>query len=168
MKQQAKQDALNVSRRDFLRAALSSGAGAALLSTACALDPNKVLASEIASQASSLPSQNPKAPLGSNHSVGLSADHRHYGGWSADGSWAASVPESKHSNASSDDGSYRVLNSQCFPADDASPIPPLPVPDSWDKSCDIVVVGAGGGGLNAAARCAELGAHTICVEAMDM
>ncbi len=168
MKQQAKQDALNVSRRDFLRAALSSGAGAALLSTACALDPNKVLASEIASQASSLPSQNPKAPLDSNHSVGLSADHRHYGGWSADGSWAASVPESKHSNASSDDGSYRVLNSQCFPADDASPIPPLPVPDSWDKSCDIVVVGAGGGGLNAAARCAELGAHTICVEAMDM
>jgi hypothetical protein len=40
------------------------------------------------------------------------------------------------------------------------------VPQLWDKECEVCVIGAGGGGLNAAARATELGADTICVEAM--
>ena len=39
---------------------------------------------------------------------------------------------------------------------DIGPIAPVDVPASWDFEADVVVVGAGGGGLNAAARCAEL------------
>ena len=62
---------------------------------------------------------------------------------------------------------YREHNAAAFPADDASPIPPRAVPKAWDWECDMVVVGAGGGGLNAAARAAELGADVICVEALD-
>jgi hypothetical protein len=75
------------------------------------------------------------------------------------------VPNSADGNASSSDGTYRDHTAAAFPANDASPIPPRAVPDAWDYECDIVVVGAGGGGLNAAARSAELGSDTICIEA---
>ena len=47
---------------------------------------------------------------------------------------------------------------------DVGPIAPVDVPASWDFEADVVVVGAGGGGLNAAARCAELGASVILIE----
>ncbi|MBL6464381.1 MAG: FAD-binding protein, partial [Senegalimassilia sp.] len=51
---------------------------------------------------------------------------------------------------------------------DATPIAPRAVPEPWDYECDVCVVGAGGGGLNAAARAAELGADVICVEALGL
>lgn len=90
------------------------------------------------------------------------------GDWSKDGkaAQAGAVPDSKKTNASSADGTYRELNGNVFPANDASPIAPLAPPAVWDMECDICVIGAGGGGLNAAARAAELGAKVICVEAM--
>ncbi|BAK44835.1 FAD-binding protein [Eggerthella sp. YY7918] len=90
------------------------------------------------------------------------------GDWSADGAAAATVPASQDGNASSADGTYRMHNGAAFPANDASPIPPRAVPSTWDYECEICVVGAGGGGLNAAARSAELGAKTICLEAMGL
>lgn len=90
------------------------------------------------------------------------------GDWSADGSANIAVPNSADTNASSSDGTYRDLNGSSFSANDATPIEPRPVPDVWDAECDIIVVGAGGGGLNAAARAAELGAQVICVEAMAL
>lgn len=88
------------------------------------------------------------------------------GDWAADGSKAVVVPNSAETNGSVPDGTYRDLNGEAFPANDATPIAPHAVPDTWDYECDICVVGAGGGGLNAAARAAELGASVICVEAM--
>ena len=39
---------------------------------------------------------------------------------------------------------------------------------AWDKEVDVVIAGAGGGGLNAAARAVQLGADVICVEAMGL
>ena len=90
------------------------------------------------------------------------------GDWAADGSCAVEVPTSSSGNASAADGTYREHNAAAFPANDASPIPPRRVPSSWDYECDICVVGAGGGGLNAAARAAELGASVICVEAAGL
>ncbi len=71
-------------------------------------------------------------------------------------------------NATAADGTYREHNASSFPADDATPIPPRAVPARWDYECDICVVGAGGGGLNAAARAVPLGADVICVEAMGL
>ena len=97
----------------------------------------------------------------------LAAEGR-IGDWAADGSAAIPTPASDATNASASDGTYRDHNPACFPANDASPIPPRAVPDVWDYECDICVVGAGGGGLNAAARSAELGAKVICVEALGL
>lgn len=96
------------------------------------------------------------------------AEEYHAGDWSADGeaAHARDIPPSAATNASSDDGTYRVLNGNLFPADDASPILPLDPPSRWDFEADVVVVGAGAGGLNAAARAAELGARVICLESM--
>ena len=88
------------------------------------------------------------------------------GDWAADGSESFAVPASSETNASSDDGTYREHNASQFPANDATPIEPRAVPAVWDYECDVVVVGAGGGGLNAAARAAQLGASVICVESM--
>ena len=34
-------------------------------------------------------------------------------------------------------------------ASEADPIPPVDVPESWDKEVDVIVVGTGGGGLSA-------------------
>ena len=88
------------------------------------------------------------------------------GDWAADGSKAVAVAPSKDTNASAPDGTYREHDAAAFPANDATAIEPRKVPDAWDYECDVVVVGAGGGGLNAAARAAELGASVICVESM--
>lgn len=46
----------------------------------------------------------------------------------------------------------------------AAPIEPVGAPEAWDKEADIVIVGSGGGGLNAAARASQLGLSTIVVE----
>ena len=90
------------------------------------------------------------------------------GDWAADGSKKVTVPDSSKTNASIADGTYRDHNGAAFPANDATPIPPREVPSKWDLECEVCVVGAGGGGLNAAARAAELGAKTICIEAMGL
>ena len=90
------------------------------------------------------------------------------GDWTADGSKDVPVPDSSATNASGADGTYREHNGAAFPANDATPIPPREVPATWDYECEICVVGAGGGGLNAAARAAELGANVICIEAMGL
>lgn len=90
------------------------------------------------------------------------------GDWAADGSAQVGVPASAETNASAADGTYRDHNAAAFPANDATPIPPRDVPATWDYECDVCVVGAGGGGLNAAARAAELGADVICVEALGL
>lgn len=90
------------------------------------------------------------------------------GDWTADGSKDVAIPPSNTGNASGMSGTYTEHNGAAFPANDATPIAPRPVPDTWDYECEICVVGAGGGGLNAAARSAELGAKTICVEAMGL
>ncbi|MDR1712697.1 MAG: FAD-dependent oxidoreductase [Coriobacteriales bacterium] len=98
----------------------------------------------------------------------LAVEEGFAGDWAADGSGTVELPDSRQTNATGNDGTYRELNGEVFPADDATPILPRPVPEKWDATCDIIVVGAGGGGLNAAARAAELGAEVICVEAMAM
>jgi|GEM_PF-419829 len=100
--------------------------------------------------------------------VALAAETEKVGDWSIDGSSKVKLPASAETNASSDDGTYRVHNGATFPANDGTPIPPRPVPVKWNYECEMVVVGAGGGGLNAAARCAEQGIDTICVEAMGL
>ena len=90
------------------------------------------------------------------------------GNWAADGSAAVTAEPSAATNATAADGTYREHNASSFPADDATPIPPRALPARWDYECDICVVGAGGGGLNAAARAVQLGADVICVEAMGL
>lgn len=45
-----------------------------------------------------------------------------------------------------------------------APIEPVGVPDSWDHEADVIVVGLGGGGLNAAARCRQLGLSVVAIE----
>lgn len=96
------------------------------------------------------------------------SDEYKAGDYSKDGKAekARQVLPSKDGNASSDDGTFRELNGHLFQANNASPIEPLAPPQKWDKECDVCVIGAGGGGLNAAARAQELGASVICVEAM--
>lgn len=100
--------------------------------------------------------------------VALAEPNGVIGDWAADGSKDVTVPISADTNASWSDGTYREHNGAAFPADDATPIPPRAVPSTWDYECEICVVGAGGGGLNAAARAAQLGADTFCVEAMGL
>jgi len=129
-----------VSRRDFLKGAAAAGIAAA---AASAVAPATAMAAETEYKA---------------------------GDWSADGVAAkeTAAKPSKDTNASSSDGSYRDHNGAWFPANDDSPIPPLDPPSKWDLEADFVVVGAGAGGLNAAARCVEQGATVICVEAMGL
>ncbi|MEF9875946.1 MAG: FAD-binding protein, partial [Gordonibacter sp.] len=129
-----------LSRRDFL-----SGAAALVGSTAAA---------------TALASMAPGAAFAEAPGV--------IGDWAADGSKNVGVPESAATNGSAGDGSFRDHNAAAFPANDATPILPRAVPTTWDYECEICVVGGGGGGLNAAARSAELGADTICVEAMGL
>lgn len=129
-----------VTRRDFLKGAATAGLVAA---GASAVVPSTAMAED--------------------------ADYK-AGDWSADGTAARETQEapSKDTNASSEDGSYREHNGSWFPANDASPILPLDPPAKWDLEADIVVIGAGAGGLNAAARAVEQGASVICLEAMGL
>ena len=52
-----------------------------------------------------------------------------------------------------------------FNWENALPIEPLDVPEAWDDECDVVVMGAGAGGLFATAYLAANGLDVICVEA---
>lgn len=49
----------------------------------------------------------------------------------------------------------------------AEPIDPVAPPEAWDLEADIVVVGTGGGGVNAAARATENGDSCIVVEKLS-
>lgn len=98
----------------------------------------------------------------------LAASAERRGDWTREGDPVAAPNPSHATNASAADGTYREHDAASFPANDATPIPPRDVPAAWDYECDICVVGAGGGGLNAAARACELGAEVICVEAMGL
>ena len=133
-----------LSRRDFLTGSAVAAAGAAMLGLAAA---EPAVAAEVRS--------------GNWAADGSAAV-------TADGSAAVTAEPSAATNATAADGTYREHNASSFPADDATPIPPRAVPASWDYECDICVVGAGGGGLNAAARAVQLGADVICVEAMGL
>ena len=136
-----KQTSRSFSRRDFLAGGVMAAAGAA---AATVLGADVACAAEVNGPSS-----------------------ERIGGWSKDGK-DFDLAASNESNASAPDGTYREHNAETFPANDATPIAPRPVPDVWDYECDICVVGAGGGGLNAAARAAQLGAQTICVEALGL
>lgn len=46
----------------------------------------------------------------------------------------------------------------------SAPIEPVSVPAAWDAEADIIIVGAGGGGLNAASRASQEGLSAIVVE----
>lgn len=50
------------------------------------------------------------------------------------------------------------------PDDEVGPIAPVEPPDAWDDEAEVVVVGSGGGGLNAAARLAEQGVSVVLIE----
>jgi predicted oxidoreductase len=50
----------------------------------------------------------------------------------------------------------------------ATPIDALPVPAQWDREADVVVVGAGGGGLTAAVRARQENLSIIVVEKLNM
>ncbi|MDR3053310.1 MAG: FAD-binding protein [Coriobacteriales bacterium] len=52
--------------------------------------------------------------------------------------------------------------------DKASPIAAVAAPSQWDKEADIVVVGAGGGGLTAATRARQEGLSIIVVEKLNI
>lgn len=47
---------------------------------------------------------------------------------------------------------------------DAENIAPVDAPESWDKECDVLVVGAGGAGLLAALKAAKEGASVVLIE----
>ena len=51
------------------------------------------------------------------------------------------------------------------PLPNAEPIPPVDPPAAWDKEADVIIVGAGGGGLVAALRATEMGFTPILIEA---
>ena len=50
----------------------------------------------------------------------------------------------------------------------AEPIPPIDPPASWDAEADIIIVGAGGGGINGALVARDAGASVIVVEKQDI
>lgn len=49
-----------------------------------------------------------------------------------------------------------------------APIEPVAVPGSWDKEADIVIIGTGGGGLNAASRACQEGLTAIAIEKLSL
>lgn len=53
------------------------------------------------------------------------------------------------------------------PIEGTDPIPPSAPPASWDYEADVIVVGAGGGGLNASLRCAEAGLSVIVIDKLQ-
>lgn len=48
--------------------------------------------------------------------------------------------------------------------ENAEPIPPVAVPAAWDGQADVLIIGAGGGGLAGALRARDLGASVILFE----
>ncbi len=53
------------------------------------------------------------------------------------------------------------------PIKGTDPIDPVEPPASWTAEADVVVVGTGGGGLNACVRCAEAGLSVIAVDKIE-
>ncbi|MDR1015337.1 MAG: FAD-binding protein [Coriobacteriales bacterium] len=160
-------------RRDFLSGMFAAGTAVAALSTlpglAFADDALPAAGAAEAFEGGQAPpvSVGPMSAAGGTPAADAPADPG-VGSWARDGRYDVAIPASSTNNASALGGMARELNGSCFPADDATPIPPLEVPAKWDKECEICVIGAGGGGLNAASRAAEMGAATVCVEAMSL
>ena len=92
------------------------------------------------------------------------------GDWTADGSKNVAVPDSA---ARPTPAARTARTASTTPRRSLQttprPSPPRAVPPRrGTTSATMCVVGAGGGGLNAAARAAELGADVICVEALGL
>ena len=91
------------------------------------------------------------------------------GDWAADGSKNVAVPDSAAANASGAGRRVPRARRRGVPGERRHAHRPARGPrDVGRPECDVCVVGAGGGGLNAAARAAELGADVICVEALGL
>ncbi|MDR3052411.1 MAG: FAD-dependent oxidoreductase [Coriobacteriales bacterium] len=70
---------------------------------------------------------------------------------------------------SSTEGLYGELPKDGFyVGPNATPVPPLPVPATWDDVADVVVVGTGAGGCAATLYCATKGQKVITVEKNPM
>ena len=76
------------------------------------------------------------------------------------GALAGCAPKSQEQAGAAADGAAQ----QATANEATAPIEPVGVPASWDKETDIVVVGSGGGGLNAAVRARELGLSVVVVD----
>lgn len=158
-----------VSRRDFLAGMFAAGTAVAAVSAM----PGFAFAAESAEVIKGAEFGKPatnglEGIVTTTDSSVIETSNAGIGSWARDNRYAVDLVPSKDTNASALGGMARELNSSSFPADNAEPIAPLPIPEKWDRECDICVIGAGGGGLNAAARAAEEGAKTICVEAMSI
>ncbi|MDR1184867.1 MAG: FAD-binding protein [Coriobacteriales bacterium] len=53
------------------------------------------------------------------------------------------------------------------PIEGTDPIPPTDIPQKWDYEADVVVVGTGGGGLNACVRCADAGLSVVAADKIE-
>ncbi len=89
-------------------------------------------------------------------------------GIAAAGVAAAGVLSSCSSESSNESGENSGSSSSSGTSDAleaaAAPIDPVEPPESWDQEVDVLIVGAGGGGLAAALYAAQQGANTLVVE----
>lgn len=74
------------------------------------------------------------------------------------------APQTPASAAGTDGMGEGLAASGAADPEKVGPIAPVEVPASWDKEADVVIVGSGGGGLNAAARATQLGMTAIVIE----
>lgn len=99
-----------------------------------------------------------------------SMDRRHFllgaalSGMAVAGAGALAGCAPQTTAASGDAGSTELSETDEGANPTTAPIDPVEPPASWDDEADIVIVGSGGGGLNAAARATQLGLTAIVLE----